>query len=69
MPRDVDPLSPGDWVEETRTPRRRLQVLAIHSKPGHPVANVEMAIDGSPVNRLSLSLQAVTDSSRFKRIR
>lgn len=69
MPRDVDPLSPGDWVEETRLPRRRLQVLAIHHKPGHPVANVEMAVEGNNVHRLSLSLPAVMDGSRFKRIR
>jgi len=68
MPRDGDTLAPGDWVEEVQPPRRKLRVLAVHRKPGQPAPNVEMAVEGNPVNRLTLSIYAVTDSSRFKRI-
>lgn len=69
MPRDAGELATGDWIEETHAPRRRLQVLAIHAKPGRPTPNVELAVDGNPVHRLTLSPYALADGSRFKRIR
>ncbi|WP_114395652.1 hypothetical protein [Oleisolibacter albus] len=68
MPRDIGALSPGDWIEEKHPPRRRLQVMAIHSRVGHPTPNVELAVDGNPVDRLSLSLYAVNDQARFRKM-
>lgn len=68
MPRDKDVLTPGDWVEEIGAPRRRLLVMAIHRKPGHATANVELAIDGNPVDRIALSLYALADAARFRRL-
>jgi len=69
MPRDTNPLVPGDWVQENKAPHRRMQVIAIHTKPGHPAPNVEMAVAGNPVDRLSLSIHVLTDPDRFKRLR
>ncbi|MFM2043623.1 MAG: hypothetical protein RLY86_2199 [Pseudomonadota bacterium] len=69
MPRDAETLTPGEWLEEMRPPRRRMQILALHRKPGQPVANVELAIEGNPVDRLTLSQLAIADTSRFRRMR
>lgn len=68
MARDVAELMAGDWLEEKKPQKRRFQVLAIHHKPGHPAPNVELAIDGNAVDRVTLSLFAVTDPSRFRRV-
>ena len=68
MAREVAELMAGDWVEETKPQKRRLQVLAIHHKPGHPAPNVELAINGNAADRVTLSLFAVTDPSRFRRV-
>ena len=57
---------PGDWMEEVKLPRRRLLVHAVHSRPGHP-PHVEFLVDGRVNDRLSLSLEAVLDSERFKK--
>lgn len=69
MARELVDLSPGEWVEELQPPRRRFQIMAIHTKPGLRTANVELAIAGNVVDRLSLSISALSDSNRFRRLR
>lgn len=69
MSRDFFDLSPGEWVEELQPPRRRMQILAIHTRPGAKAANVEMAIAGNNVDRISLSIFALSDTARFRRLR
>lgn len=69
MAREVIDFSPGEWVEELTPPKRRFQIMAVHSKPGTPAANVELAVDGNPVHRLSLSIFALADMHRFRRVR
>ncbi len=59
-------LTPGTWLMETRPYGRRLLVHAIHRKPGLPVPNVELLVDGLEHQRLSLSLHTVRDPARFK---
>jgi len=68
MPRDAGTITPGEWIEEIRPPRRRMQVMAIHQKPGFAAPNVELAIEGNPVDRLTLSLFALGDNARFRRL-
>lgn len=68
MARDSADFLAGDWIEEIKPQKRRFQILAIHHKPGHPAPNVELAIDGNAADRLTLSLFAVADSSRFRRL-
>ncbi len=68
MGREVPELLAGDWVEETKPQKRRFQILAIHHKPGHPAPNVELAIEGNAADRITLSLFAVADASRFRRL-
>ncbi|AUN33050.1 hypothetical protein IP70_21375 [alpha proteobacterium AAP38] len=69
MAREVIDFSPGEWVEELTPPKRRFQIMAVHSKPGTPAPNVELAVDGNPVHRLSLSIFALADMHRFRRVR
>jgi hypothetical protein len=69
MARDFVDFAPGEWVEELLPPRRRLQVMAIHARPGIKAANVELAIAGNVVDRLSLSIFALSDANRFRRLR
>lgn len=69
MARDFVDFAPGEWVEELQPPRRRLQVMAIHARPGIKAANVELAIAGNVVDRLSLSIFALSDINRFRRLR
>ena len=69
MAREVIDFSPGEWVEELTPPKRRFQILAVHNKPGQRTPNVELAIDGNPVHRLSLSIFALADHQRFRRVR
>jgi hypothetical protein len=69
MARDIADFAPGEWVEELQPPRRRMQVMAVHIKPGLKAANVELAIAGNVVDRLSLSIFALSDANRFRRLR
>lgn len=69
MAREVIDFSPGEWVEELMPPKRRFQIMAVHAKPGTRAPNVELAIDGNPVHRLSLSIFALADLQRFRRVR
>jgi hypothetical protein len=69
MTRDIADFAPGEWVEELQPPRRRMQVMAVHSRPGVKAANVELAIAGNVVDRLSLSIFALSDGNRFRRLR
>lgn len=69
MARDVVDFSPGEWVEELQPPKRRLQIMAVHAKPGVKAPNVELAVDGNPVHRISLSIFALADIHRFRRVR
>jgi len=69
MARDIADFAPGEWVEELQPPRRRMQVMAVHAKPGIKAANVELAIAGNVVDRLSLSIFALSDANRFRRLR
>ncbi|MDG5497979.1 hypothetical protein [Niveispirillum sp. BGYR6] len=69
MARDFTDFAPGEWVEELQPPRRRLQIMAIHARPGIKAANVELAIAGNVVDRLSLSIFALSDANRFRRLR
>lgn len=68
MARESLDLAAGVWVEETKPQKRRFQILAIHHKPGHPAPNVELAVEGNASDRLTLSLFAVSDTTRFRRI-
>jgi hypothetical protein len=68
MARDLIDFSAGEWLEEIQPPRRRLQIFAIHVKPGKLTTNVELAVAGNPVDRISLSIHAIADGSRFRRI-
>ncbi|WP_282183185.1 hypothetical protein [Niveispirillum sp. SYP-B3756] len=43
--------------------------MAIHARPGIKAANVELAIAGNVVDRLSLSIFALSDVNRFRRLR
>jgi len=69
MARDVIDFSPGEWVEEIQPPKRRFQIMAVHAKPGVRTPNVELAINGNPVHRISLSIVALADMHRFRRVR
>ena len=57
----------GDWVEEVRLPKRRLLVHAVHHRTGHP-PHIEFLVEGRVSDRLSLSLEAVLDGERFRRV-
>jgi hypothetical protein len=57
----------GDWVEEVKLPKRRLLVHAVHHRTGHP-PHIEFLVEGRVSDRLSLSLEAVLDVERFRRV-
>jgi hypothetical protein len=57
----------GDWVEEVKLPKRRLLVHAVHHRTGHP-PHIEFLVEGRVSDRLSLSLEAVLDGERFRRV-
>ena len=65
--RAAEPPKPGDWMEEVKLPKRRLLVHAVHARPGHP-PHVEFLVDGRSSDRLSLALEVVLDSDRFRRL-
>ncbi|MDE1145298.1 MAG: hypothetical protein PW843_01610 [Azospirillaceae bacterium] len=65
--RGVEPPKPGEWMEEVKLPKRRLLVHAIHQRAGHP-PHVEFLVDGRSSDRLSLALEVVLDSDRFRRM-
>lgn len=58
-------IEPGAWLQEKTGRKRKLQVFAVHHRAGEPVPNVELLVDGSLKDRVSLSLLAVKDNSRF----
>lgn len=57
----------GDWVEEVKLPKRRLLVHAVHHRTGHP-PHIEFLVEGRVSDRISLSLEAVLDVERFRRL-
>jgi len=65
--RAPDLPKPGDWLEEVKLPRRRLLVHAVHQRSSHP-PHVEFLVDGRHSDRLSLALEVVLDSERFRRL-
>lgn len=69
MAREINDFTAGEWVEELQPPRRRLQIMAVHVKAGVRTPNVELAVAGNPVDRISLSIFALGDPLRFRRVR
>lgn len=65
--RTPDVPKAGDWVEEVRLPKRRLLVHAVHHRAGHP-PHIEFLVEGRVSDRISLSLEAVLDGERFRRV-
>lgn len=65
--RGVEPPKAGDWMEEVKLPKRRLLVHAVHQRPGHP-PHVEFLVGGRTSDRVSLALEVVLDSDRFRRL-
>lgn len=64
--RTAEPPKPGEWMEEVRLPKRRMLVHAVHQRPGHP-PHVEFLVEGRASDRLSLALEVVMDTDRFRR--
>lgn len=54
-------------MEEVKLPKRRLLVHAVHQRPGHP-PHVEFLVGGRTSDRVSLALEVVLDSDRFRRL-
>ncbi len=65
--RTVEPPKPGEWMEEVKLPKRRMLVHAVHQRPGHP-PHVEFLVEGRSSDRLSLALEVVLDTDRFRRL-
>ncbi|MFV3075547.1 hypothetical protein [Niveispirillum fermenti] len=65
--RSAEAPKPGEWLEEVKSPRRRLLVHAVHQHAARPV-HVEFLVNGRNSDRLSLALEVVLDATRFRRL-
>ncbi len=65
--RTMEAPKAGEWLEELKMPRRRLLVHAVHQHATRPT-HVEFLVEGRNSDRLSLALEVVLDTTRFRRL-